>query len=305
MRRIVTMLMALVLFGLLSYDSASAGEGHKSVLKKAQELCAKRLKSLPAQAGGNGYEKVLAEDGTLVVCGKGEKAPWSETAGPEVSAADASGQFCKPEVQNIAKAMKSQGLPQGEIAKFLIHALKVNLRQAQLTGSWHNETTDALFSQIKESMAALDWSGKDLGWHWNGAGAPDDLWDLAVVGREYGKRYGMRVISLFDSLSYGPNRDGSDWKADNLNLFTTAIEGMLVPNVSVPESERPTVAESQALAEMLPKLAQAYKRTIFLWTNTEEKLAAIAPHVLAELKKISEEIEWQKEIDKISKANDN
>ena len=293
----INKITAPIILVLLLFSTIPALALQSEEILKAKKLCAERLKS------GNGYEKVLTENNTLVVCGKGEKAAWNETTGPEVSTSESGNQFCKPGIPNLAEAMKSQELPQGEIVKFLIRAYMLKLQEGKNTGSLNYEATGALFSQIKEAMAALDWPGKDKDWHWNGLEALDDLYDLASIGKYYGKRYGMQIVSLFADLLSNPDMNES---RTVINVFRVALENTLFPYDSVPEPDRPTITESQTLAEMLLKFALEYPDyDVVLLPSEKEKLTAIAPNVIAELERIKEEKELQREIEKAFDKNDN
>ena len=289
MRRTSTATLALAIFSLLACDSALANESREAVLK-AQKLCEERLKS------GNGYENVTAEDGTLVVCGQGEKAPWSETAGPEITAHLASGQFCKPGVQNLADALRQTGISAGYTAKTLIMTLSRTLSEMKKSGTYDYEITDALFGQLKDALLQIDWDGKDSGWYFNGSDVDvyDDLTELSGLGRSYGRRYGMRVVPLLTELhaehqKQYQNHGGRlvDQRRLQQSLGWSIFNMLFLSNSDIPDAEKPTQSDKKWLAEAYLEWVKTYSEEWYgLDENATKILAEVAPHVLAEIEKL-------------------
>ena len=286
MEKVLTAFAAFLLFGLLSYNSASANESSEPILK-AKELCAERLKS------GNSYEKVLAEDGTIVICAKGTEASDNKTAatdGEIYASVLPKNTTCNTGIQNIAEAMKSAGISNGYVVKTLIETFSLVLWQARQEKPHDYRVADILFAQIEEKLESVGWTGQDTGWYIIGDGETT-FHSLAYVAREHWQRYGIKITNSLAKLSISTKQLDRYSHETIVYGLQRALEGPLFEATA--DDQKPTDADLKMLAALLLEYASTYpEQTSWSYTEGERKetLARIAPDVLAELKKIINEM---------------
>ncbi|MBI2635670.1 MAG: hypothetical protein HYW79_04000 [Parcubacteria group bacterium] len=262
----------------------------KIEFSNAKKLCLAKL----GEDNLNQWEKITLEDGTIIVCGKGEKTPWSETTGPEITVlTETGGRTCASTAYNLSGNLQTLGISAGETARTLIVIMGSVLEKMKETGRYDYEITDALFRQINELLPSLDWIVKDSGWYILGE-ADSALSRLSYMGRLYGKRYGMQVISLFNQLIVDGNaryRDNEAWslyyRKEILKNLYYAINGLILISDTLPDWEKPTKQEMKELAKTYLEFIKAYpEKHGWLSKKEIEVLADTDPDILAEIRKL-------------------
>ncbi len=179
---------------------------------------------------------------TIRISAKGEKRDENNIkGGDELS--------CKGNADITPALLEKYGMTAQDFLETSFKTISRRLADIQDTRQEFNfEQTDPLFRQMLEVIKAIDWNKDDDS---DRNQLSRSLSDFALLGRYYGKRYGITVIDFLLNIyaKYPGNR--------RLQMYTPWAMHVMIDAEAAYTSENPTVSERLEMASRLLE----YKRT--------------------------------------------